>query len=129
MKKRKTMPETVKDRICVFLEYINISRTEFERRLGVSHGYLRNMRKSVSRQMRSRIALQFPELNTDWMLTGRGEMIRSCFGKDAVSETERSRYMEMIAWRNERIAELEKQVCELTELLRRSKEETQVAER
>lgn len=69
------MKTTVKERLILYLEYKCISKRKFEMLIGVSNGYINNMRKSVQPDKISKIAMQFPELNTGWLLTGNGEML------------------------------------------------------
>ena len=44
--------------------------------VGLSNGYVNNIRKSISPEKLQSITLTFPELNTEWLLTGRGEKIK-----------------------------------------------------
>jgi hypothetical protein len=82
-----------------------------ERKCGLSHGYFSHIRRSISKNVRTTIAQQFPDLNVDWLITGEGEMLISPNNK--ISETERSRYIEMISSRQERILFLERKLLEL----------------
>lgn len=67
---------TVKERLKQFIEYKRISVRSFERTCGLSYGYVSNMRVSIQPDKIANIAHCFPELNTGWLLTGEGEMIR-----------------------------------------------------
>lgn len=69
------METTVKQRLEQFLEYKNISKTEFGRLIGVSSAYISSMRKSIQPDKAESIALKFPELNIKWLLTGNGQML------------------------------------------------------
>lgn len=71
------MDSTVKHRVIQFIEYKNISVREFERRCGLSYGYVNNMRVSIQPDRLKNIATCFPELNTGWLITGEGEMLKS----------------------------------------------------
>ena len=68
---------TVKDRLIAFLENKNISKSEFGRRVGVSSAFVTSMRKSIQPDKIQSIASEFPELNTGWLLTGEGAMLKS----------------------------------------------------
>lgn len=70
------MDSTVKHRVIQFIEYENISVREFERRCGLSYGYVNNMRVSIQPDRLKNIATCFPELNTGWLITGEGEMLK-----------------------------------------------------
>lgn len=104
---------TPKDRIRQFLEYKRISQSRFERTCGFSHGYVANIRKAPSGYACSLIAHHYPELNTNWLITGEGEMQTAEASLLPVTENERTRYQEMIQVRNVRIMELETLVVEL----------------
>ena len=67
---------TVKDRIKQFIEYKKMSVRSFEKVCGLSFGYINNMRVSMQPDKVSSIATCFPELNTGWLLTGEGEMLK-----------------------------------------------------
>lgn len=105
--------DTAKDRIRLFLEYRGISQGAFERSCGFAHGYVSNMRRAPSDSACSLIAHQYPELNVSWIRNGTGEMLTSEASPIPVPESERTRYMEMIRYRDERIAALESQIISL----------------
>lgn len=66
----------VKDRLLEFLQYKGLSQSRFEKFCGLANGYVNNIRRSVSPDKLQQISLQFPDLNTGWLLTGEGEMLR-----------------------------------------------------
>ena len=101
-------------RIRTYTEFRKITLAAFERRCGFSHGYVNNIRAGISDRCRSLIALAFPELNIDWVITGKGEML---IEPPKPAETERTRYQEMIQVRNVRIMELEALVLELQRIV------------
>ena len=70
------METTVKDRLIKYLEVNKISKSEFGRRIGVSSAFITSMRQSMQPDKLERIALNFPNLNTEWLMTGKGEMIK-----------------------------------------------------
>ena len=70
------MGTTVKDRLILFIEYKGISKNAFEKACGLSTRYVSNMRQSIQPDKIKKIALAFPELNTGWLLTGEGEMLK-----------------------------------------------------
>ena len=71
------MESSVKQRLINFLDYKRISKAEFSRKLGVSSSYIGAMRKSIQPDKVERIAILFPDLNIQWLLTGSGEMINT----------------------------------------------------
>lgn len=71
------MQDSVKQRIMAFIEYKGITKSKFETICSLSNGYLNQLRHSPSPDKLSQIASSFPELNTAWLLTGEGDMIRT----------------------------------------------------
>ena len=68
--------ETVKERLRHFIEAKGISVRSFEQTCGLSYGYVGNMRNSMQPDKVKRISRYYPELNTGWLLTGEGAMLR-----------------------------------------------------
>lgn len=73
---------TVKDRILVFLKAENISKAAFERSVGMSPGYLRQLRNCPSEGFMEKIAKTYQQLNMVWLRSGSGLM----FNKESESE-------------------------------------------
>lgn len=71
------MYTTVKERLLAFIEHKGLSKHKFEKMCGLSTGYVSNMRVSIQPDKIKNIAQVFPDLNTGWLLTGEGEMLRS----------------------------------------------------
>lgn len=67
---------TVKERLKMFIQYANISVRRFEHSCGLSYGYVNSIRVSIQPDKIESIATQFPDLNTGWLLTGEGTMLR-----------------------------------------------------
>lgn len=65
----------VQVRLLEFLKFKRIRQTEFTRQLGVSPSYVMAMRRSISDDKVKKIRKYYPELNTDWLLYGEGEML------------------------------------------------------
>lgn len=70
------MATTVKERLIQFIEYKRISKNAFEKACGLSTRYVSNMRQSIQPDKVKNIALVYPELNTGWLLTGEGSMLK-----------------------------------------------------
>lgn len=68
--------ESIKDRLKTFIKYKGISIRAFEAKCGFSYGFVGNMRNSMQPDKVMKIAHQFPELNTGWIMTGEGDMLR-----------------------------------------------------
>lgn len=67
----------IKDRFDVFIQYKGLSRRKFQDKIKVSNSYIQNISKGISNDILNRISIQYPELNTDWLLNGVGEMLLS----------------------------------------------------
>lgn len=82
--------QSVKERLKTFIMFKNISTREFERKIGTAYGFIGNMSKSTSPEKIMRIHNAFPELNTDWLMTGEGEMLRNEAGEKVESSADRT---------------------------------------
>lgn len=71
------MERTVKQRIIEFIKYKGIGQTKFEKAVGLSNGYLNQLRHAPSYEKIQMIIGAFPDLNEVWLLTGEGEMLKS----------------------------------------------------
>lgn len=71
------MGSPISERLKKFIDSQKISVREFERRSGLGNGYVSSIKFSILPSKLSNISLQFPNLNTTWLLTGEGEMLRS----------------------------------------------------
>ena len=77
--------QTVKDRLLLFLKYKGIGQTKFEEKVGISRGYISNLRESPTSKVMLKIFSAFPEINQTWLLSGYGNMIAGEDGENAVS--------------------------------------------
>lgn len=73
------MPDysTIKNRLKAFIKSQGIGQRKFELTCGLSNGYVNNIRQSIQPDKLQKIALSFPQLNTGWLMTGEGEMLKS----------------------------------------------------
>ena len=69
----------IKTRIYQFIEYKGITKAEFCKKTGISYGNFKgNASKSeVGGSQIAKILETFEEINPDWLLLGRGEMLRN----------------------------------------------------
>lgn len=68
--------QSIKDRLITFISYLGIGQGKFEKSCGLANAYVANIRKSISPEKLQQIAQCYPELNTGWLMTGEGEMLR-----------------------------------------------------
>ena len=71
-----TENKTVKERLIFFIQYLHIGQRKFEVQCGLSNGYVNNIRRSITPIKLQQIARRFPCLNTGWLMTGEGEMLK-----------------------------------------------------
>lgn len=70
------MEQTVKQRLISFIKNKGIGQGKFEKIVGLSNGYLNQLRNEPSRPKLEMIIGAFPELNKEWLLTGEGDMLK-----------------------------------------------------
>lgn len=71
------MEVSVKQRLIQFIKYKGIGQGKFEKTVGLSNGYINQLRHSPSPQKIQMIIGVYPDLNQSWLLTGEGEMLNS----------------------------------------------------
>ncbi len=71
--------KTAAARLAQYLTVVGISERDFNRRTGFSNGLLGNAVKNgraLGSDKLEKVLSTFPELSADWLLTGRGPMLR-----------------------------------------------------
>lgn len=71
------MEVSVKQRLIQFIKYKGIGQGKFEKTVGLSNGYINQLRHSPSPQKIQMIIGVYPDLNQSWLLTGEGEMLNT----------------------------------------------------
>lgn len=67
---------TVKNRIKTYCKAENLPITVFEKSIGVSNGYVNAISKSIGIEYLNKIIEIYSNLNIEWLLTGKGEMLK-----------------------------------------------------
>ena len=67
---------TQKDRILQFIDYKGISKNKFYNETGISNGIL-DKKSGLSMDTIEKFYSTYPEINPEWLLTGKGEMLKS----------------------------------------------------
>jgi phage repressor protein C with HTH and peptisase S24 domain len=67
--------ETIQNRVLQYLEYKGITPYRFCKDLGLSMGYL-DKKGSIGTDKYLKIIEYYPEINDNWLLTGKGEMLK-----------------------------------------------------
>jgi hypothetical protein len=80
------MKVTVKDRIKLFLQHLNIGQNNFEAKVGWSNGYINNT-KNISADKLNQVINEYPQLNLNWLIMGKGEMINLSTQSDPYEPT------------------------------------------
>lgn len=68
---------TVKERIKKFCKAEQMPISTFEESIGASNGYVNAISKSIGIDRLNTIIEKYSNLNIEWLLTGRGEMLKS----------------------------------------------------
>lgn len=71
------METTISQRALTFIAYNKMSVRSFERRCGLSNGYIKSMSNDISADKLDKILHEFPKLNRDWLMHGSGDMLLS----------------------------------------------------
>lgn len=66
------MNESVKDRIAQFIKCKGLSVRAFEISMGFANGYMRSLRHSPKELNLEKILSVYPEIDREWLLTGKG---------------------------------------------------------
>lgn len=80
------METTVKERLIEYLKYKNVGQVKFAENVGLSRGFVNNIVNSIQPKTLHKIAMYYPDLNTSWLLTGEGEMLKDSQSNVTVSE-------------------------------------------
>lgn len=67
----------VRERISQYVKVRNMTIVDFERSIGVSNGYVTSISKSIQPDKLEIISNIYPELSLEWLLIGKGEMLKS----------------------------------------------------
>lgn len=65
------------DRLFMFLEHKKLSQNKFETECGLAHTNLREKKQGPTSEYLAKIITRYPELNLNWLISGRGPMILS----------------------------------------------------
>lgn len=96
----------MKERLKTFIASLGVSVRAFEQSCGRPNGFVNNLNGNISVKTLGDIKARYPQLNTQWLITGEGEMTV----RDEVAEL------------RSRVAELEETVAMLREVNRQQNE-------
>ena len=75
------MQLTVRDRVMQFLKHLKIGQNAFEAKVGWSNGYISNT-KNISADKLTSVLNEYPLLNAEWLLIGKGDMLKTGSGRN-----------------------------------------------
>lgn len=75
----------IKNRLLEFISYLGLSQAKFEESVGMSNGFVNNIGESIRPSSVRKIKAKYPELNTNWLLTGTEKMIHGTESKQDVT--------------------------------------------
>lgn len=64
----------IKERVQEIISDLHISQSMFEDTIGASRGTIAHLDNAISSKLLTKITTKFPQVSSDWILTGRGEM-------------------------------------------------------
>lgn len=71
------MEENTKSRLLLFLKHLGIGQGKFENYAGLSNGYINNLKGNIGSKQLQKICDAYPELNSVWLVTGKGVMLNN----------------------------------------------------
>ena len=122
----------MKERILQFIDYKRFSKSKFYRETGLSNGIL-DKKSGLTLDSIEKIYSKYPEINIEWLLTGKGEMLKTLAqnitqngntnvnnghnvsGQGNVIKQTNDELMEIIREKDKQIAEKDKQIAMLIE--------------
>ncbi|WP_302536094.1 transcriptional regulator [Phocaeicola coprophilus] len=60
-----------------YCETIHMTVSAFEKSIGVANGYVNSISKSIGIDKVSLILEKYPNINIEWLLTGKGDMLKT----------------------------------------------------
>lgn len=67
----------VQERLNQFINYLDISVSQFEQNIGVGNAFVSNTNSRMRNSSKNLISSRYPELNMDWLIKGKGDMLNS----------------------------------------------------
>lgn len=67
---------SLRSRLVAFIRHEGLSIRAFESSIGVSNGYVKNIKDSIGSDKLTKLFAAYPTLNPQWLLLGEGDMVR-----------------------------------------------------
>ncbi|MDR1226268.1 MAG: hypothetical protein LBK47_05140 [Prevotellaceae bacterium] len=68
--------DSIKSRLKYFLKHLEIGQNKFEAYVGIANGYIASKSVTIASDILEKISMKYPNLNLEWLITGKGEMLR-----------------------------------------------------
>lgn len=94
-------------RLKLFIKSKRLGQTKFEELVGFSRGYISRVKPSIGIDKLLSIIEVYPDLNLDWLLTGKGEMIGPSFRSDIKEQTIGTEEKSSVEYKNKYLELLE----------------------
>jgi hypothetical protein len=107
----------ISERISQIIGQENISVRSFENIIGCSNGTIAKSIKNgtdISSRLVSCIVEKFPQYNTEWLLTGNGDMLRQSTAHEQSAVNEVAIYKELLEQKDNEIKALNREIGALT---------------
>ncbi|OXA83783.1 hypothetical protein B0A56_00635, partial [Flavobacterium columnare NBRC 100251 = ATCC 23463] len=112
----------LKENIMQYLEIKGISKYEFYQKTGVSNGIL-SQKNGMSEDNLLKFLSYYSDVNPEWLLTAKGEMLKTNITTEAVQENSGIDYKELAEARKETIESLKETLESKNEQIQYLKEE------
>lgn len=82
----------VKERLISLCNSLDMTPSAFERLIGMSNSYIRNAKTNIKAQYIEEILRKFPQVNRQWLLSGKGSMLNTDTIVNSVNNNEDTEY-------------------------------------
>jgi hypothetical protein len=106
----------IKERILQFADSLNISKREFYKKTGISRGTLESS-TGITEDTLAKFIATFEDLSPEWILTGKGEMLRNT--TTANNQANDDKVSRLITILQDTLAEKDKQIDQLLKIINR----------
>ena len=109
----------MKERVLQFIEYTGLNKASFEKMVGLSNGAVDKMGANTRHSTVDKISKTLPEINRDWLMTGKGNMLNEGASNNGVVEISAEAW-NVIKKQADSLASKDRQVEELISILKKA---------
>jgi hypothetical protein len=99
----------IKKNILQFIEYKGITKYKFYQKTGITRGIL-DQNNGMNEENIARCLAYFPEISAEWLLTGKGEMLKETGQSTDVVQL----LKQLLTEKDEKISELNREIGRLS---------------